>query len=343
MAKKLVNTSPHITDRFSTRGIMTDVIIALIPATIAGVIFFGLYPLLMTILSIGTCVATEYLWNKARKKPCTLKDGSAVVTGLILALNLPPYVPFYIPILGGAFAISLVKMLFGGLGRNFANPAATARVMLLLSYSSVMTRFFAPNIGTLWFYPAVDAVASATPLAGAITMPQLMAGLIGNTAGSFGETSAIALLVGGIYLIVRKVINWKIPFVVIFGSIGFSVLFGLNGVEAIGNVLFGGMMIGAFFMATDYASSPNTETGKIIYALFIALITVLVRTFGAYPEGMSFAIVLANIIVPLLDKYLVPKSFGDGKDVCKIVVSSVTLAFIAITFVIALVSFVGVM
>lgn len=341
--KKLVSVSPHISTNLTTRRVMLDVIIALIPALLFGTYFFGFYPLLMTILTITTCVASEWAYNKIRKQDCTINDCSAIVTGLILGLNLPPYVPFYIPIFGGIFAIVVVKMLFGGLGRNFANPAATARVFLLLSWSGVMTKFANPiayGAGESFFtFPVVDAVASATPLqSGNVS---ILNAFIGNIGGSFGETSALALLIGGLYLIIRGHIDFRIPFIVIFGSIGFSVLFGLNGYEAITSTLYGGMFIGAFFMATDYATSPNTRPMRMVYALIIALWTTLIRIFGAYPEGMSFAIVLGNILVPLFDRLYVPTSFGDGKDKTKIIVNVAIYLFIAVTFVIAIIQFGG--
>ena len=351
MGKLLVNTSPHVNSSESTRKIMKDVIIALIPATIFGTYFFGLYPLVMTLLTILTCLVTETIWNKARKMPNTISDCSSIVTGLILGLNLPPYVPFYIPIFGGAFAIILVKMLFGGLGRNFANPAATARVMLLLSWAGIMTTFYSPieytGIMDIFAYPPsnIDAFATATPLAidkmasatAGLWQSTAMEGFIGNIPGSFGETSALALLIGGLYLIARKVIGWKIPVVIIFGTVAFSILFGQAPNEAFRSMFFGGLFIGAFFMATDYASSPNTDTSRLIYALLIAFVTVLVRQMGAFPEGMSFAIILANICVPLLDRYIVPKSFGDGRDTVALVTNVAVFGFIAVTLLVGIV------
>ncbi len=350
MGKLLVNVSPHVSSKESTKGIMKDVIIALMPATLVGTYLFGLYALSMTLLTILTCVLTETVWNKVRKVENTIGDYSAIVTGLILGLNLPPYVPFYIPIVGGIFAIALVKMLFGGLGRNFANPAATARVMLLLSWVGIMTTFYSPieYTGIMDFFsypPMTDAFATATPLGldkaasatALVWQSTAMEGFLGNIAGSFGETSALALLMGGIYLIARKVIGWKIPVVIILGTAAFGVLFGNTVETALTNVLFGGLFIGAFFMATDYSTSPNTDTSRVIYALMIAFITVLVREIGGYPEGMSFAIILANICVPLFDRYIIPKSFGDGRDTVALVTNVAVFGFIAITLLVGFV------
>lgn len=338
MAKKLiVSASPHISAGNSTEKIMRDVCIALLPALVASVVVFGFYPLVVTLISIGTAIATESLWNLIRKKPNTIGDWSAVVTGLLLGLNLPPVVPLYVPVVGAFFAIAVVKMLFGGIGKNFANPAITARIFLLLAWAGVMATYVAPvdyskgvaealfgyfkyGVGTA----EISAVSSATPLGiiksgGVMTSNNLLNMFLGSIGGSAGETSALALLVGGVYLIVRKVINWRIPLIYI-GTVGIlSLIFAAAGMYSMSNVLplvfGGGLFLGAFFMATDYSTSPNTQLGICIYAFGCGFITVIIRLFGIYPEGVSFAILLMNLITPLLDKYIKRRPFGYVKPV----------------------------
>ena len=320
----IVGSSPHVTAPRTTRGIMIDVLIALAPATVAGVVFFGAYALFQVLLCVGCSVLFEFLWNLLRKRPQTVDDCSAAVTGLILALNLPPAAPFYVGILGSFFAIWLVKMLFGGLGKNFANPAATARVFLLLSFTTVMTRYFIAPIdyaaGESWFnfrlftyLPAnlegsvIDGFTSATPLASKTGLLQLF---LGNTAGSLGETSALCLLLGGAYLMIRRVIDWKIPLCLLASVAVFTLIFQGNFAAVPYALLSGGVMLGAIFMATDYSSSPNGRLAQVIYAVLIGFFTVFLRECSSMPEGMSFAILLGNVVAPLLDKYLVPKPFG---------------------------------
>lgn len=326
MNKLMVSVSPHVTSNSSTRKIMLDVCIALVPALIAGIIFYGFYALFLVLLSIGASVLGEFLYNLIRKKPQTVGDCSAIVTGLLLGLNLPVTVPFYVPIVGGIFATMIVKMLFGGIGKNFANPAITARIFLLLAWTSFMTKFVAPidinnwgneclkffncalNGGGEW----INGIASATPLsaykAGATDL-NLLNMFLGNIGGSIGETCIPALLFGGIYLLVKKVIDWKIPTIFIGTTVIFSLIFG--GVSSVlPQLLGGGLFIGAFFMATDYSTSPNTKLGVCIFAFGCGFLTTLIRFFGGYPEGVSFAILLMNILTPLLDKWIVPKPFG---------------------------------
>ena len=339
--KKLVTVSPYVASGNSTRKIMRDVVIALLPATVMGIYLFGAYALLVILLSVGSALAAEFIYNKITKKPSTLEDSSAFVTGLILALNLPPYVPFYVPIFGSFFAIIVVKMLFGGLGRNFMNPAAAGRVFLLISFSAIMTKFNDPivysSFADFFVFPSVDQVSSATPLVEAVGLSQLF---LGNVAGSIGETSAIALLIGGAYLIVRKVISYKIPLVLIGTVFGLAVVFGGTFQDALYEIYAGGLMLGAFFMATDYSTSPNTDKGKIVFAVLIAVLTYMIRHFGSYPEGISLAILFANLFVPMIDKFLVPKRFGQGRDIVDISIKSICGAFIIVTVVISLIGLV---
>lgn len=327
--KLLVSSSPHVTSNNSIRKVMLEVIIALTPALIASVIFFGLYALMITVLSVGSCVLFEWLYNLMRKEKTTIGDLSCVVTGLILAFNLPPTVPFYVPIVGGAFAIMIVKMLFGGLGKNFANPAATARIFLILSFGASMTKFVDPVnysngffAGLVQYFTDVDSVATSTPLGNGDT--NLLKMFLGNTAGCIGETSALALLIGGIYLIIRKVIDYKIPLIYIGTVVCFTYIFTGKIATVMPALLGGGLMLGAFFMATDYATSPNSTWGTVIYALGLGFLTVLLRIFTPMPEGISFAIVMMNLVVPLLDKYIINRPFGSEKrDYTKIIVLSI--------------------
>jgi len=343
MKNLVVSSSPHIVSDRSTKKIMSDVLIALTPAIIASVCIYGLYSLLVLFLSIGSCVLAEFLYNLVRKKEQTIYDLSAIVTGTILALNLPPVVPFYVPIVGGFFAIIIVKMLFGGIGRNFANPAITARIFLLLSWGSLMTSFVSPvNFGEAgvmglfsYFENIVnpnlpDAITSATPLAFAKGALQnganpleninMLDMFLGKTGGSAGEVSALAILIGGAYLLIKKIIDWKIPAIYITSTVIFTAIFYANtgyAGEYVYSYLFGGgLLFGAFFMATDYATSPNTFIGTIIYSLGLGLLTVLIRKFSPMDEGVSFAILLMNIVVPLFDK-IIPKPFGAPKKTVK--------------------------
>lgn len=285
---------------------MRDVLIALLPATVLGVYFFGLSALWIVLICIASSVLTEAVLQKLMHKKITVMDGSAAVTGLLLALNLPPSVPLWIPFLGGAFAIAIVKQCFGGLGYNFLNPALAARAFLVISWPTAMTA---------WTMP-IDAVSSATPLTalkmGGTLSPYLdMA--IGNVGGCIGETSAIALAAGGLYLIARRVIGWRIP-VFYIGSVAlFTWIAGDGGLftgDALYHILAGGLMLGAIYMATDYTTSPMTKTGKIVFALGCGILTSVIRLWGGYPEGVSYSILLMNLAVPLLDRAFKPRLFG---------------------------------
>lgn len=312
----VVSSSPHIRDNANTRRIMLDVIIALLPASLAGVFFFGPRTLLVILVSILTCVLSEYFSRRLMKRSNTISDLSAVVTGLLLALNLPPTAPLWMVAIGAVVAVVVIKQLFGGLGQNFINPALGARVFLFISYAGHMTN---------WAIPGVDEVSSATPLAllkaedtASIVFPSYKDLFLGNVGGCIGEVSTAALLLGGIYLVARRVIGPQIPLAYI-GTLGlFTWVFGgsvlFNG-DFLYHILSGGLILGAIYMATDYATSPMTIKGQIIMAIGCGLLTGIIRLFTNYPEGVSFAILIMNIMVPLIDRYTVPKSFGGGKAV----------------------------
>lgn len=303
-----VSSNPHVRDNDTTSGIMLEVIIALLPASIFGVYNFGFRALAVILVTILSTVATEAIYEKLMKKPITVNDLSAVVTGLLLALNLPCEIPFWIAILGGVFAILVVKMLFGGLGQNFMNPALAARCFLLLSFTGQMTRF------------TLDGITTATPLynmknGGTYDVLKMF---IGNTAGTIGETSAIALIIGGVYLLVRGIIDFRIPICYI-GTFGiFAMIYtmchgGLDMTFVAGQLCGGGLMLGAWFMATDYVTSPITKGGRIVFGICLGLLTGafrLLATPNAAPEGVSYAIIFCNLLVPLIEKVTVPKAFG---------------------------------
>ena len=311
MSKKLaITSSPHIRSSITTRQIMQEVCLALIPAGIASVIYFGIDSLKIIAISVITCVLTEFLYQKLTNQKITVGDWSAVVTGLLLAYNLPATVPLWIPVVGSIIAILLVKQLFGGIGSNFMNPALTARAVLFVSWGGIMGSYPMTRYMT-------DAVSSSTPLQqladGASTV-NVMDLLIGNCGGTLGETCKIALILGGVYLIVRGIIDWKIPaafigtvFVMYLLTGGFS--FGL----ALREILAGGLMLGAFFMATDYATSPQSDLGRIIMGVGCGLICFIIRAYANYPEGCSFAILFMNVMTPLIDRFTMPKYFGEVK------------------------------
>jgi len=334
----IVSSSPHVGSTLSTRRIMIHVCIALSFCLIAGVVLYGFYSLFLVLLAVLSAVGAEALFCVITKKPLTIWDASAIVTGMIVGLNLPPTAPFYVPIVGSVFAIMVVKMLFGGLGKNFANPAATARVFLLLAWTSKMTAFINPldyaggkvTAGDFFsfrfiidFIDKANYVTGATPLAsikanaiaGATTADaSLLDLLLGNVGGSIGEVCAIAIIVAGIYLIALKIIDWKIPVVYLVSCSLFTLIFYKSGWNYIlPNLLSGGILFGAVFMLTDYASSPNTRWGTIIFSAGAGLITILIRRFGGMNEGVSFAILLMNLLVPLIDKACRPKPFGYKK------------------------------
>ena len=306
MENKLhISVSPHIHSKNSTQRIMLDVLISLLPVTIAGVVIFGLNALLVIAVCVAVCVLGEFVFNKITKKPLTISDLSAAVTGLLLALNLPANVPLWQAGVGSLFAIIIVKCIFGGIGRNVVNPAITSRVFMLVAFSS-MTKAAFP----------LDSTAGATPLAEIVTGKEVILTdlLLGNVGGSIGETCKVALLIGGVYLLVRRIITWHIP----VAFIGTTFIFTLAVHEfdfmlALSLVLSGGLLLGAFFMATDYVTSPTTPLGKIIFGIGAGLITVLIREWGIYPEGVSFAILIMNILNPYIDMLTARKLFGGAK------------------------------
>lgn len=305
MEKLIVTPSPHISSSRTTATIMRDVVIALIPALIASVIFFGLRALLVEAVCVISCIAFEYASRRVMKRDNTISDWSAVVTGLLLAFNLPVSIPIWVAIIGCFAAIVIVKQLFGGIGQNFANPAITGRIILFVSFASHMTNWLPP-----FFYKSdVDVVSIATPLTDMASANTLDL-FLGNVPGCLGETSALALLLGGIYLVVRRVISPTIPLVYIGTVFVLAFCFGQNPVD---QIFAGGLMIGAIFMATDYATSPMTTKGKIIFGFGCGLITICIRVFGNYPEGTSFAILFMNIVCPLIDRYTKSKPFGIQK------------------------------
>ena len=296
-----VASSPHIKRPDTTRGIMSDVVIALAPAATYGCILFGLRALAVLITSVSVAVLCEFLWNKALKKPNTIKDMSAVVTGLLLGMNLPPTLPLWQAAIGSAAAIIVVKQMFGGLGHNFANPAIAARIILLVSFPASMTRFTEP---------ISDAVTSATPLAGTAGTLSFKTLFFGMHAGSIGETSAFLLIVGGLYLVVRRVITPIIP-VCFIGTVALLSL--ISGESVMLSVFGGGLILGAVFMATDYTTSPTTSLGKAVFAVGCGIITFVIRKFGSLPEGVSYSILLMNILVPHINRFTLSKPFGFEK------------------------------
>lgn len=320
-----VSSSPHVRAKDSTSKIMLWVIIALLPASLFGIYNFGFRALLLILVTVGTCVVSEWIFNKIVHKKNTIGDLSAVVTGLLLALNLPVSLPIWEAVIGGVFAIIIVKMLFGGLGQNFMNPALGARCFLLIAFAADMTNF------------TCDTYSGATPLAlmknNAVTEGiALMDGvnsfdmLIGKTAGTIGETSAIAIIIGAIILILAGIINLRIPgsyivsfaiFMIIFSQGGLFSPGGFDSNYLVAQICGGGLMLGAFFMATDYVTSPITPTGQIIFGICCGVLTGLFRCFGANAEGVSFAIILSNILVPIIEKISVPRAFGVVKEAKK--------------------------
>lgn len=304
-----VSVSPHIRDKSSTRKIMIDVCIALVPTLAFGVWHFGINALFVILSSVLSCVVSEAVFELIIKKPITVFDFSAVVTGLILALNMPPNIAWWVPAVGGVFAIVIVKMLFGGIGQNIMNPALAARCFLLISFASRMTDF------------SVDGVSSATPLAvlksgGSV---DLLDAFLGFKTGCIGEVSILAILIGAAYLLIRKVISIRIPAVYILSTALFIFLFTLATTEMptwqfmLGELLTGGLMAGAFFMATDYTTSPITKWGQVIYAVLIGFLTAVFRVLGSSAEGVSYAIIISNLFVPIIEKITVPKPFGVKK------------------------------
>ena len=309
MSNMTVSVSPHIKDKASTTTIMRDVLIALVPALIASVFIFGLRALVVTAVCVAFAVGGEWAFEKIVKKPNTIGDLSAVVTGVLLAYNLPVGIPLWQAAFGSLVAIIVVKQLFGGIGQNFANPAITARIIMLIAFSQTMTTWAIPNA----ISGATDVVSGATPLVllkgteGSGTLPSITNMILGVRGGCLGETSAIALVIGGIYLLVRRVISWHTP-VAFIGTVLLLTL--LLGKQPEYQLLSGGLLIGAFFMATDYSTTPNTDWGRIIFGVGCGLITVLIRVWGNYPEGVSFSILLMNILTPYISKATRKKPLG---------------------------------
>lgn len=300
-----ISSSPHIRSKVTTGSIMLYVIIALLPATIFGVYTFGLSALLVVLITTVSAVLTEYIYQKLMKKKVTIGDFSAALTGLLLALNLPAEAPWWMCVLGSVFAILIVKQVFGGLGQNFMNPALGARCFLLISFTGRMTTF------------VYDGVTGATPLAllKAGESVNLMDMLIGNEAGTIGETSVIAILIGALFLIAMGIIDLRIPGTYIASFVVFIILFGGHGLDLTyitAHLCGGGLMLGAWFMATDYVTSPITKTGQIVYGICLGVLTGLFRLFGGSAEGVSYAIIFSNLLVPLIEKITLPKPFGKG-------------------------------
>lgn len=303
-----ISSSPHIRDKETTTNIMGQVIVALMPATIFGVYNFGMDALITILITVLSCVVFEAGYQRLFGLKVTVKDLSAVLTGLLLALNLPPEVPFWLPIIGSFFAIIVVKQLFGGLGQNFMNPALGARCFLLISFTGRMTTF------------TYDAVTTATPLAElkAGESVDVLSMAIGTIPGTIGETSAIALIIGGLFLLFRGIINYRIPVFYIGSFMIFIMIYalatgrGLDVTFLLAHLFGGGLMLGAFFMATDYVTSPITPMGRVVFGVLLGLLTFLFRVYGGSAEGVSYAIIIGNLLVPLIERVTVPKSFGKG-------------------------------
>lgn len=308
--KFIVTATPHVRSKESTSSVMRDVLIGLTPASLMGIYYFGLRALMIIAVSVASAVFFEFLFQKIMKKKVTISDLSAAVTGLLLALNMPVSSPVWMPIVGSAFAIIIAKQLFGGIGQNFINPALAARAFLLGSYPAQMTAWTTPSGFT------GEAITTATPLAllksgDLANLPSLTDTALGNIGGCIGETCAIALILGGLYLLYKKVINWRIPVTYIVTVFVMTALISRNGIKMpVYELMAGGLMLGAFFMATDYASSPVTPKGQLIMGVGCGVLTALIRIFGAYPEGVSYSILIMNLVVPLIDRYTKPKIFG---------------------------------
>jgi electron transport complex, RnfABCDGE type, D subunit len=333
MQKKLqVSSSPHLRDNSSTKKVMLDVCIALAPAGLAAIYFFGLRSLSLIIVTVLSAVVSEWAYQKATHQRVTIGDLSAVVTGLLVAYNLPANAPAWVGIAGGAIAIVLIKQLFGGIGANFMNPALASRAILFVSFATIMSQY--PNPAMNAMVNQVDTIASATPLASVAknSLPQLLGAVqgaageasslppltglwdlfIGNVPGVLGETSKLAILLGGLYLLVRRVIDWRIP-VTFIATVFLCYLIKDDAQIALYQILSGGLFLGAFFMATDYATSPITKWGKIVMGIGCGFVLFVIRAYAAYPEGCSFAILFMNVATPLIDKMTLPHSFGEVK------------------------------
>jgi len=303
-----VSYAPHIRDKITTSRIMLDVIIALCPALIVSFLVFGPRAILVTGACVAACVFFEWAFNKALKRKKTINDLSAVITGMLLAFNLPVSIPLWQAVFGSFVAIIFVKMLFGGLGKNFANPAILARVVMMLAFPLTMTNWYVPG----WSAPHLDTISGATPLIYILRdefydMNKVWYMFLGVHRGSLGETSELALLIGGIYLLFRRVITWHAP-VTFIGTV--FVLTAIAGHNPVFHILSGGLFLGAIFMATDYVTTPMTKTGRAIFGIGCGLFTVMIRLYGAYPEGVSFGILLMNIVVPFINKATAHRALG---------------------------------
>lgn len=311
--KLIVASPPHIRSVDDTRTIMLDVIIALIPAILAGIYFFGYRAGVVVLITVAGSVLFEHLWCVMLGKESSVYDLSAVVSGVLLALCLPVTVPLWVPVVGAFFMIIFVKMCFGGLGQNFMNPALAARAFLLASWPMIMTTWVEPLKTKLYMFNNPDVVTSATPLAlikgGVITakLPSYIDMYFGSVGGCIGEVSAFALMLGGMYLLYRKVISWHIP-ITYMATV--AALVWLLGGDPLYHLLAGGLMLGSIFMATDYVTSPITASGKLIFGVGLGGLTVLIRIAGGYPEGVCYSILLMNILVPFIDKSTKPRRFG---------------------------------
>lgn len=309
--KLTVSASPHITGKDSSRSIMLNVIIAMMPALAASAVIFGARALILTAVTVAACVCFEYLYQKTLKLPSTISDLSAVVTGMLLAFNLPSTFPFWMAVVGAFFAIIIVKQLFGGIGFNFVNPAITARIILAMSFAGAMTKFAYPVS-----FSGADAISAATPLAAnaagafAQTAVPYMDMFLGTTGGVLGETSAVALLIGFVYLVATKVINPVIP-VTYIATV--AILAAVLGQDPLFHILGGGLLLGAIFMATDYVTSPYTLKGKIVFGLCLGIITIVIRVFGSMTEGVSYAILIMNLLVPYINRATRQRPLGGKK------------------------------
>ena len=303
-----VSVSPHIKTNANTRRIMADVLIALAPAAIAGVVIFGLRALAVLLVSVASAVLAEFLFNLICRRPNTVGDLSAAVTGLLLGMNVPSNLPIWQVAVGSVFAIIIVKCLFGGIGKNFANPAITARIFMTISFGAMAGAAF-PTV--------VDTVATATPLSemkeGLTVTPSLIDMLLGLKGGAIGEVCGAALILGFVYLLLRRVITWHAPVCFVGGVFLLTLLFSGSAEVALTHVLTGGLLIGAIFMATDYPTTPITKWGRALFGIGCALITVVIRLWGSYPEGVSFSILLMNILTPYLERWTQPKALGGAK------------------------------
>ncbi|MGE5529965.1 MAG: RnfABCDGE type electron transport complex subunit D [Patescibacteria group bacterium] len=313
----VISPAPHLHAPVSTERIMGVVILALLPAAAAGIYFFGWRALLIILVSMAAAVAAEALCCLAARRPVAVRDGSAALTGLLLALIIPPDTPLWITVIGSVFAIAIGKQIFGGLGYNPLNPALLGRAFLVAAYAAPMTTWRWPANALSWAGGNIDAVATATPLGllksgalaklGEIPLWQLF---LGNRAGSLGETSVLALLAGGLFLVLIRVVDWRIPLFYLGSVAAMALLFGQ---DPLFHLMTGGLVIGAFFMATDYVTSPLTGRGRIIFGLGCGLLTMLIRRYGGYPEGVCYAILIMNAFVPLIDRSTMPRRFGEVK------------------------------